>query len=121
MSGKQPGGKPPTRLAISQTNNRCSLHVGLLGELDVELSLLGSHHVLVLDSHDTTTPDSSKSLVVIELSLELLGESVEVGKVFLSDVGDGNAGSGLHVAELSEVSLASDEAEGDTLLSAEGW
>ena len=77
--------------------------------------------MLVLDSHDTTTPDSSKSLVVIVLSLKLLGESIEVGEVFLSDVGDGNAGSGLQVAELSEVSLASDEAEGDTLLSAEGW
>ena len=92
---------------------------GLLGELDVSELLAGSHHVLVLDSHDSTAPLSGEVGVVIELRLEGRGELLEVDEVFSADVGEGDAGSGLKVDELAEVGLSADEAEGDTLLSAE--
>jgi len=75
--------------------------------------------VLVLDTHDTTTPGSSESVVVVELALELGGEVLKVGEVFTADLGEGNAGSGLLVDELTEGSLTTDEGEGNTLLSAE--
>ena len=78
-----------------------------------------SHHVLVLDTHDTTTPLSGKVGVIVELGLELSLELLEVDLVLTAHLGEGNASSGLHVAELAEVGLSADEAEGDTLLSAE--
>jgi len=97
----------------------CSGHVCLLLELDIEESLLGSHHVLVLDTHDTTTPDSAELLVVVVLRFECLGETIEISQVFFADIGDGDAGGSLQVAKLTEVGFSADEAEGDTLLSAE--
>jgi len=96
----------------------CS-HVSLLGELDFSNSLSAGHHVLVLDTHDTTAPGSAELVVVIEESLEGLAEGLEVLEVFLVDFGQGNAGSGLGVDQLSEVGLAAHEAVWDSLLSAE--
>ncbi len=51
----------------------CS-HVGLLGEFDFSDALTGSNHVLVLNTHNTTTPVSSELLVVVELFPEADGE-----------------------------------------------
>lgn len=78
------------------------------------------HHVLVLDTHDTTAPVSSELLVFVELSTEVLGEELKVLEVLLADFGQCNAGGSLGVNKLSEACLALDEGEGDTLLSAEG-
>ena len=77
--------------------------------------------MLILNSHNTTTPGSSESDAIVELSLECGLEVVEVSKVFLSDIGKSKASCCLGVTELSESSLRLDEAEGDTLLSAESW
>jgi hypothetical protein len=94
-------------------------HVSLLGEFDFSELLSLGHHVLVLDSHDTTTPGSPLSLVVVVLGSEVLGEHLEVGVVLLLDLGEGHAGGGLGVDELSESCLSLDEAVWDSLLSAE--
>ena len=101
--------------------NGRSSHVGFLSKLDFSKLLSLGHHVLVLNSHNTTTPGSSESNVIVELSSEGVLEVVEVGEVFLSDIRESNASSGLGVAELSESSLGLDEAEWDILLSAESW
>lgn len=77
--------------------------------------------VLVLDSHNVTSPVLSELVVLVELSLEGLAEVLEISKVFSVDCSEGNAGSGLLVNEFTEVSLSTDEAEGDILLSAEIW
>jgi len=96
-------------------------HVGLLGELDFSLLFSLSHHVLVLDTHNTTTPVSSEGLVLIELSTEVLGEEFKILVIFLADLSNGDAGGGLLVDELTETCLTLDESVGDTLLSAESW
>jgi len=96
-----------------------SSHVGLLGEFDLSEFLSLGHHVLILDTHDTTSTLSIEVGVVVELRHECLLESIEVGKVLLLDIGEGDASGGLGVAELSESSLGLDEAEWDSLLSAE--
>ena len=98
-----------------------SEHVGFLGELDLSCFLSLGHHMLVLNSHNTTTPGSSEGDVLVEVGGEVALEVGEVGEVFLSDIGEGNAGSGLGVAELSESCFTSDEAEWDVVLSAESW
>ena len=98
----------------------CS-HVGFLGKLDFSKLFSLGHHVLILDTHNTTTLESSEVDVIVELGHEVLLESIEISKVFLSDIGEGDAGSGLGTAKLSESSLGFDEAEWDTLLSAESW
>ena len=77
--------------------------------------------MLVLDTHETTTVGLEESVVIVEARHEVLLKSVEVLHVFLSHVGDGEAGSSLEVNELSEVVLALDDAEGNALLSAESW
>jgi hypothetical protein len=96
-------------------------HVGFLGELDVDLALSLLHDVLVLDSHDTTTPGLAELVVVVELGLEVLAELFDIGEVFGVHSGESDAGGGLAVNELSEGSLSADEAEGDALLAAESW
>ncbi len=53
------------------------------------------------------------------MSSEVLCEGLEILIVFLSNIGDGNAGSSLSVNELSESCLSLDESIGDSLLSAE--
>ena len=96
-----------------------SSHVGFLGEFDFSEFLSLGHHVLVLNSHNTTTLLSLEVGVIVELRHEGLLESIEIGKILLLDVGEGDASGGLGVAELSESSLGLDEAEWDSLLSAE--
>lgn len=78
-----------------------------------------SHHVLVLDAHNTAAPVSSEGLVLVELSAEVLGQELEILVVLLADFGQRDAGCGLGVNELSEACLALDEGIGDSLLSAE--
>jgi len=96
-----------------------SCKVSLLGVLDIDNLLTSGHHVLVLDSHDTTTPVFEEVVVIVELSLELGAELLEVDEVFTTDVSECDGGSCLEVDELAEVGLSADEAEGDSLLSAE--
>jgi len=51
-------------------------HVGFLCQLDLgKLCSLG-HHVLVLNSHNSTSPGSSEVVVVVELNSEALGEDI---------------------------------------------
>ena len=95
-------------------------HVGLLLELDVLELLSGSHHVLVLDAHDTTAPDSAELLGVVVLVLELFAQRVEVTNIFLADICHGNACGRLEVAEFPEIGFTAEEAEGNSLLPAEG-
>lgn len=78
-----------------------------------------SHHVLVLDAHNTTAPVSSEGLVVVELSTEVLGQELEILEVLLADLSKSDAGCGLVVNELSEACFTLDEGIGDSLLSAE--
>lgn len=92
---------------------------GLLGELDFDELLAGGHHVLILDTHDTTAPLLEELGVVVVLGLELLAELLEVDEVLALHLSEGDAGGGLEVDKLAEVGLATDEAEGNTLLSAE--
>jgi len=75
--------------------------------------------VLVLDSHNTTTPGSAEVNVLIELTHENFGESFEVLEVFLVNFSQSKASSGLLVDKFSKVSLSSEEAEWHSLLSAE--
>ena len=96
-----------------------SSHVGFLGEFDFSEFLSLGHHMLILNTHNTTTLLSLKVGVIVELGHEGLLESIEVGKILLFDISEGNASGGLGVAELSESSLGLDEAEWDSLLSAE--
>jgi hypothetical protein len=58
-------------------------------------------------------------LVLVVVLQEVLGESLELGSVFLTDVGDGDAGGRLLVDQLAESGLALDEAVGDVLVAAE--
>ena len=98
-----------------------SLHVGLLGELFVEELLSSGHHVLVLDSHDTTSPGSS-DVDVLNVSLGEVGsELLDLNQVLGVHIGESDAGGSLEVDELSEGGFAADEAEWGSLLSAESW
>jgi len=107
--------------ALTFRCKKCSSHDGLLLQLNLSNSLASSHHVLVLDAHDTTTPVSAKVDVFVESELEGLGQSLEVLEVFLVYFSKSEAHGSLHVNELSEVGLASDKAEWHSLLSAESW
>jgi len=98
-----------------------SSHVGFLGELDFSCSLSLSHHVLILNSHKTTSPLFLVVRVLIELSHEVLLEGVEILEIFLSDLGEGDACGSLGVDELTKSGLSLDEAIWDSLLSAESW
>jgi len=75
--------------------------------------------VLILDTHDTTSPGSAEFNVFVELLGEHFGEGFEVLEVFFVNFSQGEASGGLLVDKLSEVGLSSDETEWDTLLSAE--
>lgn len=76
--------------------------------------------MLVLDAHDTTTPDSAELLVVVELLTEVGRKGLQVLEIFLVDFGKGNSGSSLHVDELAEAGLSTEEAVRNVLSSAEG-
>lgn len=98
-----------------------SLHVGFLGELDVEELLSGGHHVLVLDTHNTTSP-SSLDVSIFDVSLgEVGGELLNLDHVFGVSFSKGNTGGGLEVNKLAKVGFSADEAEWSSLLSAESW
>ena len=75
--------------------------------------------MLVLNTHDTTAPLSVQVGVIVELGLEESAELLEVDKVFASHFSQSDASGRLEVDELAKVGLATDEAEGDTLLAAE--
>jgi len=77
--------------------------------------------VLVLNTHDTTSPGSSECFVIVEQSSEVLGKYFKILEIFLLDFSKGNAGSSLLVNELSESCLSLDESVGNSLLSAESW
>ena len=105
----------------TKSSGSCSLHVSFLGELLVDELLSSGHHVLVLDSHNTTSPGLSDIDVVDVFAHEVGGELLDLHQVLSVDIGESNTGSGLKVNELSEGSLASDETEWGSLLSAESW
>ena len=105
--------------SIARGLARRSSDHSLLGQLDLVNLLAGSHHVLVLDTHDTTAPLSEEISIIVVLGLEGVGEAIEVDEVFVANLRESNARSSLHVDELAEVGFATDEAEGDALLSAE--
>ncbi len=77
--------------------------------------------MLVLNTHNTATPVSAEFVVVIELFSEAHGEGFQILEVLSVDLGESNGGCGLHVDELSEVGLSSDEAVWHVLSSAESW
>jgi hypothetical protein len=106
----------PARVCVHA--GECSDH-SLLGELDLHKLLARSHHVLVLDAHDTTAPLSGQVVVVVVLRLEKGAELLEVDEVLAADFGKSDASGCLKVDKLAKVGLATDEAEGDTLLTAE--
>ena len=77
--------------------------------------------MLVLDAHNTTSPSLVEPFVIVVFLHEFVGEALEILEVFLMDLSEGNCGGGLLVDELAEVSLSTDEAEGNTLGSAKSW
>jgi len=95
--------------------------VSFLGLLDFSEFLSLGHHVLILNTHDTTTLSSSEGDVVVEHGDEVLLEGFEILQVLLGNFGHSNASGGFGVAELSKSGLSFHEAEWDLLLSAESW
>ena len=75
--------------------------------------------MLVLDAHDATSPALAEPGVLVELSGEVLAESLQVLEVLLVHFGEGDASGVLLVNELAKVGLATHEAVRHTLLSAE--
>lgn len=104
-------------LTLALKTESCS-NQGFLGELDFSELLASSHHVLVLDTHDTTAPLSVELSIIVVLGLELGAELFEVDEVFSANISKCNTSSSLQVDEFAKVCLAADEAEGHTLLSA---
>merc|ERR1719327_616266 len=88
-------------------------------ELDLSEFFSSSHHMLVLDTHSRSRGGEDGLSVLDVLSLEVLLEGGEVLQVILVDLGEGNAGSGLAVNELTESGLVLDNAVSNTLGSAE--
>lgn len=76
--------------------------------------------MLVLEAHNTTTPVATELLIVVVLFPEGDRELLKILEVLLVHLGEGNAGSGLHVDELTEVGLSADEGVGNILSAAEG-
>jgi len=77
--------------------------------------------VLVLDTHDVTTPMFAEVRVLVEVSSEGLAEVLQVSEVLSVDSSESDAGSVLLVNELAKVGFAADEAERNVLFSAERW
>jgi len=77
--------------------------------------------VLVLDTHDTTTGVSEVGDVIVIGVHVLFLEVGEIVGIFLSDFSHSEASSSLEVDELTKVMFSLDEAEWDTLGSAESW
>jgi len=104
------------QLAIGRVH--CS-NKSLLGLLNFHEPLASCHHVLVLDSHDATAPLFSEIGVVVVCSLEGAAEGLKVDEVLTTHISKSNTSRSLQVNKSAEVGLAPNEAEGDTLLSAE--
>jgi len=77
--------------------------------------------VLVLDTHDTSTGVLEVVDVIVVLVHVLFLEVGEIVGIFLSDFSHGEACGSLEVDELTKVVFSLDEAEWDTLGSAESW
>ena len=75
--------------------------------------------MLVLDAHNTTTPVSAELVVVVELFTEVASKSLQVLEVLSVDFSESDGGSSLQVDKLAEVGLATNEAVGNILASAE--
>lgn len=75
--------------------------------------------MLVLDAHNTTTPVSAELVVVVELFTEVARKSLQVLEVFSVDFSESNGGGSLQVDKLAKVGLATNEAVGNILASAE--
>ena len=75
--------------------------------------------MLVLDAHNTTTPVSAELVVVVELFTEVGSKSLQVLEVLSVDFSESDGGSSLQVDKLAEVGLATNEAVGNILASAE--
>jgi len=96
-----------------------SSHNGLLLEFDLTNLLAGSHHVLVLDAHNATSPGASKLIVLVVLLAECLFEGFKVFVVLLSHLSQGDARGGLHVHDFAEVGLAANKAVWNVAFTAE--
>ena len=96
-------------------------HVGLLGKFDFLDALEGSNHVLVLDTHNTTTPVSAELFVVVELFTEAGLEGLDILHVFLVYFGKSNGSGSLQVDKFSKGGLAADESVWNILSSAKSW
>jgi len=77
--------------------------------------------VLVLDTHNTTTPVSAELFVVVELFTEVVLEGLNILHVFLVNFGESNAGGSLQVDKFSKSGLAADESVWNILSSAKSW
>ena len=77
--------------------------------------------MLVLDTHDVTTPMFAEVRVLVEVSSEGLAEVLQVSEVLSVDSGQGDAGSILLVDELSKIGFAADKGERNVLSSAKRW
>lgn len=97
-----------------------SSHDLLLGILDGTNLGTSGHHVLVLDTHNTTTPGLSKLFVLVVIGAERLTEFGELLTVLDVHGGECNASGSLHVDEFTEVGLSADEAVRNIKLAAEG-
>jgi len=75
--------------------------------------------VLILNTHDSTSPVFQEFVILIELLFEVFSEDIQILIIFLLDFGQSNAGGGLLVNKLSESCLSLNEAIGDSLLFAE--
>ena len=75
--------------------------------------------MLVLDAHNTTTPVSAELVVVVELFTEVARKSLQVLEVLSVYFSESDGGGSLQVDKLAKVSLATNEAVGNILASAE--
>ena len=76
---------------------------------------------LTLVTESESSEFSSHFNVVVERFSESGGEVANFSFVFLSDIGQGNAGGVLLVNQLSEFGSSSNETVGNVHSSAEGW
>ena len=91
----------------------------LLGLLKLNLLAALLQHSLSLQAHNSTAPLALDGF--IELSMEVLRESLQLGFIILVDLGKSNDGSVLLVGEGAESALALDNGEWDIHLAAQGW
>jgi len=76
-------------------------HVGLLCQFDFNEFRSLCHHVLILNTHNTTSPVLQEFVILVELLFEVFGENVQILIVFLLDFSQSEAGSSLLVNKLS--------------------